>query len=150
LIKLTINGREFEADAAEELPLLWFLREKLGLTGTKFGCGVAQCLACLVHVDGEPQPSCQLPVKSLAGKSITTIEGVGAAGLHPVQAAWIAGNVPQCGYCQSGMVMAAVALLKSIPQPTDADIDTHIRNICRCGTYPRIRAAIHAAAKAST
>ncbi len=149
MTKFTLNGVEVEVDEPADFPLLWFLRERRGLTGTKFGCGIAQCLACLVHVDGQPMPSCQLALGGLEGKSITTIEGIGANGLHPVQKAWIAGSVPQCGYCQSGMIMAAVALLESIPQPTDEDIDNTIRNICRCGTYPRIRAAIHVAAKAN-
>lgn len=148
MTKFKVNGREVETDSPPEMPLLWVLREQLGLTGTKFGCGVAQCLACLVHIDGQPTPSCQVQVSRLEGLEITTIEGLGENGLHRVQQAWIAASVPQCGYCQSGMIMAAVALLERIPHPTDEDIDDSIRNICRCGTYPRIRAAIHAAANA--
>ena len=133
-----------------EMPLLWVLRDVLGLTGTKFGCGIAQCGACTVHVDGAPARSCSLPVGSVpADAKITTIEGLAADGrLHKVQQAWLALDVPQCGYCQSGMLMAAAALLAEKPQPTDADIDAAMTNICRCGTYQQIRAAIHAAAKA--
>ncbi len=129
------------------MPLLWVLRDTLGLSGTKYGCGMALCGACTVHLDGEAVRSCVLPVSAAAGKKIVTIEGLAAKELHPVQKAWIVHQVPQCGYCQSGMVMAAAALLKKNPQPTDADIDAEITNICRCGTYVRIREAIHSAAK---
>ena len=143
---LTINGEEKSFDAPPQMPLLWVLRDILGMTGTKFGCGIAQCGACTVHVDGVAMRSCSVPIASVDGKSITTIEGLATNGkLHPVQAAWVAEDVPQCGYCQSGQIMAAAALLKTKPNPTDADIDT-ITNICRCGTYVRIRRAIHRAA----
>jgi isoquinoline 1-oxidoreductase alpha subunit len=131
------------------MPLLWALREKLGLHGTKFGCGVAACGACTVHIDGQAVRSCSVDIASVAGKSVTTIEGLAPPGApHPIQAAWIGRQVPQCGYCQSGMIMAVAALLAKNPSPTDADIDAGLTNICRCGTYPRIRAAIHALAKA--
>jgi len=144
---LNVNGKAYEVNADPETPLLWALREQVGLTGTKYGCGVAQCGACTVHVDGVAQRSCQLPIKSVrADAKITTIEGLSADSSHPVQQAWLAHDVPQCGYCQSGMIMAVAALLKEKPKPTDADIDTAITNICRCGTFVRIRAAIHAAA----
>jgi aerobic-type carbon monoxide dehydrogenase small subunit (CoxS/CutS family) len=133
-------------DVASDTPLLWVLRDNLGLTGTKFGCGIAQCGACTVHVDGAPTRSCVIPVSSVAGKRVTTIEGLSRDRSHPVQRAWIAEDVPQCGYCQSGQIMAAVALLEANPTPTDADIDATMTNICRCGTYQRIRAAIHRAA----
>jgi isoquinoline 1-oxidoreductase alpha subunit len=129
------------------MPLLWVLRDVLGLTGAKYGCGMALCGACTVHLDGEAVRSCVLPVAAVMGKQIRTIEGLSANGNHPVQQAWIAQQVPQCGYCQPGMIMAAAALLAKTPQPTDTDIDTAITNICRCGTYARIRTAIHAAAK---
>ena len=128
-------------------PLLWILRDNLGLTGTKFGCGIAQCGACTVHLDGEPVRTCVLPVAAVGAKRVTTIEGLSPTTTHAVQKAWIAEDVPQCGYCQSGQVMAAAALLAKKPQPTDADIDAAMTNICRCGTYQRIRAAIHRAAK---
>jgi len=146
-VTLKVNGKTQTLDVEPDMPLLWALRDELGLTGTKFGCGIAQCGACTVHIDGVAMRSCSVPVSTAAGKSITTIEGLaGADGkLHPVQAAWIAEDVPQCGYCQSGQIMAAAALLKEKPQPTDADIDG-ITNICRCGTYVRIRRAIHRAA----
>jgi len=127
--------------------LLWVLRDTFGLTGTKFGCGIAQCGACTVLIDGHAMRSCSVPVSFVGGKQITTIEGLSAEGTHPVQLAWIEHDVPQCGYCQSGQIMAAVALLKQKPKPTDADIDREMTNICRCGTYPRIRAAIHRAAE---
>jgi aerobic-type carbon monoxide dehydrogenase small subunit (CoxS/CutS family) len=133
-------------DVASDTPLLWVLRDNLGLTGTKFGCGIAQCGACTVHVDGAPTRSCVIPVSSVAGKRVTTIEGLSRDRSHPVQRAWIAEDVPQCGYCQSGQIMAAAALLEVNPAPTDADIDATMTNICRCGTYQRIRAAIHRAA----
>src|ERR1700740_3116735 len=144
-----INGQTREVDVDPDTPLLWVLRDTLGLTGTKFGCGIAQCGACTVHVDGVATRSCSVPLSAAEGTQITTIEGLPANGaLHPVQQAWIAHDVPQCGYCQSGMIMAVAALLKEKPQPTDADIDAAITNICRCGTYQQIRAAIHAAANA--
>jgi isoquinoline 1-oxidoreductase alpha subunit len=133
-------------DVDPETPLLWVIREDAGLTGTKFGCGIAACGACTVHVDGAPVRSCSVPLAEVDGKSVTTIEGLSADRSHPLQTAWIAAQVPQCGYCQSGMIMAAAALLKAKPRPTDADIDAAITNLCRCGTYLRVRAAIHAAA----
>jgi isoquinoline 1-oxidoreductase alpha subunit len=147
MTRLTINGESYEVDVDADTPLLWVLRDTLGLVGTKFGCGVAQCGACTVHVDGKAVRSCSLPVSAAGGKAITTIEGLAPGGaLHPVQEAWLDLDVPQCGYCQSGMIMAVTALLKEKPAPSDADIDAAITNICRCGTYQRIRAAIHAAA----
>jgi isoquinoline 1-oxidoreductase alpha subunit len=147
-MKLTINGQEHEVDAPADMPLLWVLRDVIGLTGTKFGCGMAQCGACTVHVDGAPIRACVTPAAALAGKQITTIEGLSKDGDHPVQRAWIEADVVQCGYCQSGQVMAAVALLKQKPAPTDADIDAAMSgNICRCGTYQRIRGAVHRAAE---
>jgi len=149
MIALSINGKTYNLDVEDDTPLLWVLRDTIGLTGTKYGCGIAQCGACTVLIDGAPTRSCQAPVGSLAGRSVTTIEALAQNGkLHPVQQAWIDLDVPQCGYCQSGMIMAAVALLRDKPKPTDADIDAAITNICRCGTYQRVRAAIHAAAKA--
>jgi isoquinoline 1-oxidoreductase alpha subunit len=147
MIKLTVNGQSQDVDVAGETPLLWVLRDTLGLTGTKFGCGMAQCGACTVHLDGAPTRACVTPVSAVAGKSITTIEGLSPDRSHPVQQAWIEIDVPQCGYCQSGQIMAAAALLKQNPKPSDADIDQAMSgNICRCGTYPRIRKAIHRAA----
>lgn len=148
MITFSVNGQARSVDVDPATPVLWVLRDTLGLTGTKFGCGVSLCGACTVHVDGQATRSCVLPVSAVQGKQITTIEGLSATGLHPVQQAWIAHDVPQCGYCQSGVIMAVAALLKAKPRPTDADIDTAITNICRCGTYARIRQAIHAAAKA--
>ncbi|MDO8298211.1 (2Fe-2S)-binding protein [Lacisediminimonas sp.] len=148
MAKLNVNGktRDFEAEA--DTPLLWVLREQLGLTGTKYGCGIAQCGSCTVHLNGEPTRSCVLPVSTIkATDKIVTIEGLSAKGNHPVQKAWAALDVPQCGYCQSGMIMSAVALLKAKPDPTDADINDAMTNICRCGTYNRVRAAIKAVAK---
>jgi isoquinoline 1-oxidoreductase alpha subunit len=145
---LNINGRRQRAEVDGDTPLLWVLRDALGLTGTKFGCGAAQCGACTVHVDGEAVRSCVLPVQSVATRAITTIEGLAPQRSHVLQQAWISHQVPQCGYCQSGMLMAAAALLRRNPEPSDAEIDAAITNICRCGTYPRVRAAIHAAAKA--
>src|ERR1700733_1407700 len=142
---LSINGKAYDVDVEPDTPLLWALRDTIGLTGTKYGCGIAQCGACTVQVDGQPVRSCSLPVSAAADKQITTIEGL--AGAHPVQAAWIAEDVPQCGYCQSGQIMTAVALLQRNKQPTDADIDDAMTNICRCGTYIRIRRAIHRAAR---
>jgi isoquinoline 1-oxidoreductase alpha subunit len=146
LITLLVNGRRHELDIEPEAPLLWVLRDELGLTGTKFGCGIAACGACTVQVDGVAKRTCMLPVGTVAGAKITTIEGLSADSRHPVQLAWAAEDVPQCGYCQSGQIMAAAAFLHAHPNPTDADIDTGITNLCRCGTYPRIRKAIHRAA----
>ena len=147
MITLTVNGKTRQVDVEPDTPLLWVVRDELELTGTKFGCGIAQCGACTVHINGEAMRSCSVPVSTAAGKDITTIEGLAGPNgkLHPIQAAWLAEDVPQCGYCQSGQIMAAAALLKEKPQPTDADIDG-ITNICRCGTYVRIRRAIHRAA----
>jgi isoquinoline 1-oxidoreductase alpha subunit len=148
-MKLTINGKTHDVDADPDMPLLWAIREHVGLTGTKYGCGIAQCGACTVHVDGAPMRSCSVPVGAVQGRKITTIEGLAAGGtLHKVQKAWVEHDVPQCGYCQSGMIMAAAALLKAKPKPTDADIDAAMTNICRCGTFQQVRAAIHSAAKA--
>jgi isoquinoline 1-oxidoreductase subunit alpha len=147
MLSFTINGSDYALDIEPETPMLWVLRDEIGLTGTKFGCGVAQCGACTIHVDGVATRSCQLQAGDAAGKSIVTIEGLGAKGLHAVQKAWIEADVPQCGYCQSGQVMAAASLLAKNPDPTDADIDEAMTNICRCGTYPRIRAALHHAAE---
>jgi isoquinoline 1-oxidoreductase alpha subunit len=145
--QLHVNGSVREHDAEPDTPLLWVLREQLGLTGTKYGCGIAQCGSCTVHIDGAAIRSCALPVSAVAPtQKITTIEGLTPDGSHPLQKAWVALDVPQCGYCQSGMLMAAAALLKGKPRPTDADIDTAITNICRCGTYNRVRAAIKQAA----
>ena len=146
-MQLTINGRTVEADAEPAMPLLWVLRDLLGMTGTKYGCGVAACGACTVRVDGQPVRSCVTPVSAVAGRKVVTIEGLGTnAAPHPLQAAWIAEQVPQCGYCQSGMLMAAAALLERKPKPTDADIDEAMTNLCRCGTYQRVRLAIKRAA----
>jgi aerobic-type carbon monoxide dehydrogenase small subunit (CoxS/CutS family) len=140
----SVNGRSRTVDAESGTPLLWVLRDRLGLTGTRYGCGIAQCGACTVHVDGEPQRSCALPVESMEGREIRTIEGLGAEALHPLQEAWIELEVPQCGYCQSGQLMSAAALLESTPQPSDEEIDRAMSgNLCRCGTYDRIRRAIH-------
>jgi isoquinoline 1-oxidoreductase alpha subunit len=148
MIQLTVDAKPFEADVEPEMPLLWVLRDVLDVKGPKYGCGIAQCGACTVLVDGEPMRSCTFPASAAAGKHIVTIEGLAQNGkLHPVQAAWIDHQVPQCGYCQGGQMLTAVALLRKRPQPTDADIDAAMTNICRCGTYIRIRAAIHAAAK---
>src|ERR1044071_8764466 len=148
MIKLTLNGQAKEIDVADDTPLLWVLRDTLGLTGTKFGCGMAICGACTVHIDGQPARACITPISAVAGKSITSIEGVSPDRSHPVQKAWIELEVPQCGYCQSGQIMSATALLSKNPNPSDADIDAAMTNICRCGTYQRIRAAIHQAAAA--
>ena len=148
-ISLTVNGRSHDLDIDPETPLLWALRDAIGLTGTKYGCGIGQCGACTVHVDGQAQRSCQLAVKDVGGKPVLTIEGLSADSTHPVQKAWVALDVPQCGYCVSGMIMAVVALLKEKPKPADRDIDQAITNICRCGSYPRIRAAIQEAAKSA-
>ena len=147
MVRLTINGKAQELDVDPNTPLLWAIREQAGFTGTKYGCGVAQCGACTVHIDGSPIRSCSVPVGSVAGRKITTIEGLAPGGkLTKLQQAWIDHEVPQCGYCQSGMLMAAAALLKSKPKPTDADIDAAMQNICRCGTFQEVRKAIHAAA----
>lgn len=145
---LSVNGREHAVTLPADVPLLWVLRDHLGLTGTKYGCGIGQCGACTVQVNGAPVRSCTIPVGELEGAAVRTVEGLSPDRTHPVQAAWIAEQVPQCGYCQSGMIMAAVALLQRTPAPTDADIDAAMTNICRCGTYQRVRAAIHRAAKA--
>jgi len=147
MLELIVNGHTHQVDVEPDMPLLWVLRDHLGLFGTKYGCGVALCGACTVLMDGEPIRSCVLPVSSAVGQSIVTIEGLAKDGMHPVQQAWIKHEVPQCGYCQSGMILAVVALLDKHPQPTDADIDAGISNLCRCGTYPRVRAAIQALAQ---
>jgi aerobic-type carbon monoxide dehydrogenase small subunit (CoxS/CutS family) len=150
MIPVIVNGKKHEVDVETDVPLLWVLRENLGMTGTKFGCGVAQCGACTVHLDGQPVRSCITPIAAAQGKKITTIEGLSPDGSHPIQRAWIAEDVPQCGYCQSGQIMSAAALLAAKPKPTDADIDAAMSgNICRCGTYQRIRRAIHRAAGSS-
>lgn len=147
-VKLLINQKPVTIDVDPRMPLLWALRDVVGLTGTKYGCGISQCGACTVHLDGNPVRSCSLPVSSVAGKNITTIEGLSADNSHPVQQAWIAEQVPQCGYCQSGQILSAAALLKRNPNPSDKDIDAAMQgNICRCGTYPRIRKAIKTAAR---
>lgn len=147
-MKLTVNGQEHEVSVSEDMPLLWVLRDVLGMTGTKFGCGMAQCGACTVLVDGQPVRSCVRPAATVAGRSVTTIEGLGTAGDHPVQKAWAEMDVVQCGYCQSGQIMAAVALLQAKPKPNDADIDRALSGVlCRCGTYQRIRNAVHRAAE---
>lgn len=147
MARINVNGKTVEVDADGSTPLLWVLREHLDLTGAKFGCGAAQCGACTVHVNGEPQRSCVFPLDALAeGDTVVTIEGLSPDGSHPVQKAWVALDVPQCGYCQTGMIMAAAALLARNPKPSDADIDAEITNICRCGTYRRVRAGIHMAA----
>jgi isoquinoline 1-oxidoreductase subunit alpha len=146
---LNVNGKSVQGDVDPRTPLLWVLRDTLGMTGTKYGCGIAQCGACTVHIDGVPTRSCQVPVNSVSNRKIVTIEGVAQDGkLNKIQQAWLDHDVPQCGYCQSGMIMAATVLLAAKPQPTDADIDAAMTNICRCGTYKQVREAIHAAAKA--
>ena len=148
-MQLNINGRNYEVDVEPGTPLLWAIREQVGLTGTKYGCGIAQCGACTVHIDGAAVRSCAMPASAAAGKRITTIEGLATGNvLHKVQKAWIDHDVPQCGYCQAGMIMAVAALLKDKPKPTDAEINDAITNICRCGTFQQVRAAIHAAANA--
>lgn len=147
MVHLTVNGGSHDIDVDPDTPLLWVLREQVGLTGTKYGCGIAQCGACTVHIDGAAVRSCSLPVSEADGKQITTIEGLSQNGvLHPVQKAWLEHDVPQCGYCQTGMIMAVAALLMEKSKPTDADIDSAITNICRCGTFQQVRVAIHAAA----
>jgi isoquinoline 1-oxidoreductase alpha subunit len=151
MVTLHVNGKKYEVDVALDTPLLWVLRDHLGLTGTKFGCGMALCGACTVHLEGEAVRSCVTRVQEVEGKAVTTIEGVGGGALHPLQQAWIQENVPQCGYCQSGQIMQAASLLRAKPKPTDEDIDAAMSgNICRCGTYPRIRRAIHVAAEKGT
>lgn len=147
MLTLNVNGKDMSADVEEDTPLLWVIRDSLKLTGTKFGCGVAACGACTVHLDGEAVRSCSVPVSDAVGGKITTIEGLAENKLTPVQQAWIEEQVPQCGYCQSGMIMAVNALLKENPNPSDEDIDDSITNICRCGSYPRIRKAVHRAVK---
>ena len=147
MAKLNVNGKSVDVDAESDTPLLWVLREQLGLTGTKFGCGAAHCGACTVHIDGTAMRTCVVPVSAIKPtQKITTIEGLSKDSSHPVQKAWLAHDVPQCGYCQSGMIMAAVALLRRKPKPTDRDIDEAMTNICRCGTFQNVRAAIHTAA----
>ncbi|MDH3520811.1 MAG: (2Fe-2S)-binding protein [Myxococcales bacterium] len=148
MISLIVNGERHELDVSEETPLLWVLRDSLGLTGTKFACGVAACGSCTVHVEGRAVRACVLPVRAVLGKSVTTIEGLARDAAHPLLRAWVEEDVPQCGYCQPGMLMAAAALLTQHPDPSDADIDASVTNICRCGAYARIRRAIHRAAKA--
>ena len=149
MLRLNINGKDHDVDVDPDTPLLWVIRENVGLTGTKYGCGIAQCGACTVHIDGVATRSCSFTVSGAVGTKVVTIEGLAQNGtLHKVQQAWVDNDVPQCGYCQSGQIMAAVELLKNTPKPTDADIDQPMTNICRCGTYQQIRAAIHAAAKA--
>ncbi|HET7731829.1 MAG TPA: (2Fe-2S)-binding protein [Usitatibacter sp.] len=145
-MKLNVNGKVQDVNVEAEMPLLWVLRDELKLAGTKYGCGVAQCGACTVHVDGEPVRACVTPVGTVTGKKIVTIEGLGKSGLHRVQKAWVEHEVPQCGYCQTGMIMSAAALLQKKPKPTDADIDAAMTNLCRCGTYARVRTAIHSLA----
>jgi aerobic-type carbon monoxide dehydrogenase small subunit (CoxS/CutS family) len=147
MIDLTVNGRRLALDVDPDTPLLWVLREQLRLTGTKFGCGIAACGACTVHVDGEAVRSCSLPVAAAKGRAVTTIEGLSPDRSHPLQQAWIEEQVPQCGYCQSGMLMSAAALLRAVPQPSDRQIDEAMTNLCRCGTYSRVRRAIHRAAR---
>ena len=146
MISISVNGKVHQLDVEPEMPLLWVLRDEIGLTGTKFGCGIAQCGACTVHVNGEAIRSCSVPVSTVEGAEITTIEGLSPDSTHPVQQAWLTEQVPQCGYCQSGQIMATVAYLKTNPNPTDADLDANLTNICRCGTYERLRRAVHRAA----
>ena len=147
MVSITVNGERRQFDVEDETPLLWVLRDEIGLTGTKYGCGIAQCGACTVHVNGEAMRSCSVPIGTIDGAAITTIEGLSADSTHPAQRAWLEHDVPQCGYCQSGQIMAVAALLESNPKPSDAEIDDAITNICRCGTYERIRRAIHRAAE---
>ena len=148
-MQLNVNGKSYDVDVEPNTPLLWVIREQVGLTGTKYGCGIAQCGSCTVHLDGAAVRSCAMPVSAAAGKRITTIEGLASGKtLHKVQKAWVDHDVPQCGYCQAGMIMAVAALLQEKPKPTNADINATITNICRCGTFQQVRAAIHAAAKA--
>jgi len=147
-VNFQVNGKPAKANAETDTPLLWVLRDELGMTGTKFGCGAALCGACTVHIDGQPTRSCQTPLSSVAGKKVATVESLSKDNSHPLQVAWIKHDVPQCGYCQSGMVMATTALLRNNPKPTDAQIDAAVTNICRCGTFQEVRAAIHAVSKA--
>ena len=147
MITITVNGAQHQIDLEPDTPLLWALRDVVGLSGTKYGCGIAQCGACTVHINGEAMRSCSVPIALLDGATVTTIEGLSPNGQHPVQLAWVAEDVPQCGYCQSGQIMATAAFLKTNPAPTDAEIDANITNICRCGTYERLRRAIHRAAE---
>ena len=149
MIDVEVNGVQQSLAVEPDTPLLWVLREQLALTGTKFGCGLGVCGACTVHVDGQPVRSCSLPVQEVQGKSVVTIEGISGASMHPVQIAWIEHQVPQCGYCHSGQIMTAIALLKRIPEPSNADIDRAMTNLCRCGTYDRIREAIHSVARSA-
>ena len=149
MLELTVNGRAHTVDVEPEMPLLWVLRDHLNLPGTKYGCGISVCGACTVHLDGEPVRSCTLPVSATVGKKIVTVEGLSKDGVHRIQKAWIEHEVPQCGYCQTGMMMSAAALLAKNPKPTDADIDATMTNLCRCGTYARVRKAIHALARSS-
>ena len=146
---LNVNGKQVNVEVEPDMPLLWVLRDELGLTGSKYGCGIAMCGACTVHVDGQPMRSCVIPAASLEGRKITTIEGLSPNGSHPVQKAWVKLQVPQCGYCQSGMIMAAAALLKEVKNPSDTQINDVVSNICRCGTYARVREAIHLVAKSA-
>ncbi len=150
MITIDVNGIQHQIDIEADTPLLWVLRDVIGLTGTKFGCGIAECGACTLHLNGQATRSCSVPIGAIDGATVVTIEGLSADGKHPVQQAWLAEDVPQCGYCQSGQIMAAVAFLKNFPQPTDSDIDANITNICRCGTYERLRRAIHRAAQTKT
>jgi isoquinoline 1-oxidoreductase subunit alpha len=147
MVAITVNGTPHQLDVEDETPLLWVLRDEIGLTGTKYGCGIAQCGACTVHVNGEAMRSCSVAIGTIDGAAITTIEGLSADSTHPVQRAWLEGDVPQCGYCQSGQIMAAAALLETNAKPSDAEIDDAITNICRCGTYERIRRAVHRASE---
>ncbi|MDO9190623.1 MAG: (2Fe-2S)-binding protein [Sulfurimicrobium sp.] len=149
MLKLNVNGQTHTVDVEPEMPLLWVLRDHLNLTGAKYGCGISECGACTVHIDGKAVTSCTLPVSAAVGKKIVTIEGMSQGGLHRIQQAWIEHEVPQCGYCQTGMIMSAAALLAKHPNPTDAQIDATMTNLCRCGTYPRVRKAIHALATAA-
>jgi isoquinoline 1-oxidoreductase alpha subunit len=150
MIRFTVNGRAREADVEAEMPLLWVLRDVLDVKGPKYGCGIQQCGACTVYIDGEPARSCGVPASAVAGRKVTTIEGLAPRGrMHPVQKAWVDHQVPQCGYCQGGQILVAAALLKKNPNPSDGDIDAAMTNLCRCGTYARIRTAIHAAAKSA-
>jgi aerobic-type carbon monoxide dehydrogenase small subunit (CoxS/CutS family) len=147
MVSITVNGKLHQLDVEDETPLLWVLRDEIGLTGTKYGCGIAQCGACTVHVNGEAMRSCSVPIGTIDGVAITTIEGLSADSSHPVQRAWLERDVPQCGYCQSGQIMAVAALLETNPKPSDAEINDAVTNICRCGTYERIRRAVHRAAE---
>jgi aerobic-type carbon monoxide dehydrogenase small subunit (CoxS/CutS family) len=149
MIRFTLNGNNYEFSGADDTPLLWVLRDSAGLTGTKYGCGTGQCRACTVHIDGRARSACITTVKAAAGRTVTTIEGLSRDASHPVQKAWRETNVAQCGYCQSGQIMSVAAMLERLPSPSDEDIDREHRNICRCGTYPRIRKAIHRAAELS-